>query len=322
MTGRIEREKRQHKKERRRDEESLYYILERDLDRQAIFPEHDGWLSQVPCGKRRRIDFVVKYGNNVYGIEVKFGFPKMNHFKQAEKYREMLNGYFLAYPSDWVGEAVYLCEKAEIYNVAGLISIALFRSHVIRKAKRFERESERLWKEQLLDDTDYLNYAKTLPWHKGCILAATALKDGCFYGSFTQTAKRNTDSLSSVNFNLSDWKGLALLYMATFSISLNRYFSLDYLRQMRDFMGRGTFNLWKWVQCGLVDVYSYSDRLWMYGLTDDAILLKNTMKDSLQENIRKSEWMRLNEKIEEWKEKHKSSQKRIEKDFANFSCSR
>lgn len=34
--------RRKVRKERRREEESLYFILERDLDRDAIFPEHDG----------------------------------------------------------------------------------------------------------------------------------------------------------------------------------------------------------------------------------------------------------------------------------------
>jgi len=45
--------KRKARKERRRDEESLYYILERDLDREAIFREHDGWYPQVSFGSNR-----------------------------------------------------------------------------------------------------------------------------------------------------------------------------------------------------------------------------------------------------------------------------
>jgi hypothetical protein len=81
--------------ERRRDEESLYYILERDLDREAIFQGHDGWYSQVPLGKRKRIDYVVKYNKKIYGIEVKKDFPNERHFEQVEKYRNTLNGVFL-----------------------------------------------------------------------------------------------------------------------------------------------------------------------------------------------------------------------------------
>ena len=69
-----------YRKERRRDEESLYYILERDIDREVIFREHDGWVYQVPSGKGK-IDYAVKYGNNVHGVEVKFSFPKIKDFE-------------------------------------------------------------------------------------------------------------------------------------------------------------------------------------------------------------------------------------------------
>jgi len=74
-----EKEKFIHK-ERRRDEESLYYIVERDIDREAIFPNHDGWYSQISFGRKNRIDYIVKYGNDVYGIEVKKDLPNSKTF--------------------------------------------------------------------------------------------------------------------------------------------------------------------------------------------------------------------------------------------------
>ena len=83
------------RKERQSDEDSLYYVLERDIDREAIFPEHDGWHSQVSFGKGKRIDYVVKYGNRLYGIEVKTEIPKPVHFVQARRYCNALNAVFL-----------------------------------------------------------------------------------------------------------------------------------------------------------------------------------------------------------------------------------
>ena len=69
-------------RERRRDEKSLYYIIERDLGTEAIFKGHEGWKRQIklPDGI---IDYALKYGNYVFGIEVKFDFPVSGHFDQV-----------------------------------------------------------------------------------------------------------------------------------------------------------------------------------------------------------------------------------------------
>lgn len=54
---------------------------------------------------------------------------------------------FLAYPSDRVGEALYI-KKRQRYRDVGLISIALYWSHVIRRAILEEKEGS----QEVLDD--------------------------------------------------------------------------------------------------------------------------------------------------------------------------
>ena len=132
-------------------------------------------------GKGKRIDYVVRYGDEIYGIEVKKGFPNKEHFEQAERYRSFLNGIFLAYPADAVGQAVYISElKESRYPDIGLISLTLFRSHIIRKAKRTERQHEQIWKDQLFDYEEYLKNAKNWKREPLDCLTETILEDGCF----------------------------------------------------------------------------------------------------------------------------------------------
>jgi hypothetical protein len=135
---------------RRSDEENLYYIIERDLEREALFPWNDGWISQVRVAResRKTIDYVVQYGERLIGIEVKFDFPKVKDFEQVQEYMEAgtLDGIFVAYPSDRVGEAVRLIENEDLEEF-GLISIALFHSHIISKAKLSDRADEYIFDE-------------------------------------------------------------------------------------------------------------------------------------------------------------------------------
>lgn len=51
------------RRQKRSDEESLYYILERDLDRDAIFYPHDGWFPHVRVGGKGIIDYALKYSD-------------------------------------------------------------------------------------------------------------------------------------------------------------------------------------------------------------------------------------------------------------------
>ena len=77
--------------------------------------------------KKNDLDFIAYKEGVFYGIEVKKGFPRKRDFKQAERYLGFLNGIFLAYPADTVGQAVYISElKESSYPDIGLISLALW----------------------------------------------------------------------------------------------------------------------------------------------------------------------------------------------------
>lgn len=308
--------KRRIRKERRSDEESLYYIIERDLDREAIFREHDGWYSQVSFGKGKRIDYVVKYGDSIYGIEVKTGVPKPRHFDQAKKYCNALNGVFLAYPSDRVGEAVYVSEvKEHKYMDVGLISLTLFRSHIIRKAERRERQSEQIWENEFFDEKEYVKYVKTFRWERADGLPSTVLRDGCFWISFSPMGGESEEPYYRLPFNKSEWKGLGLLYGASRATSLRRFFSIDHLSGIREGLGWKSFALLGWVQCDLVSTRSYGDHLWMYGLNLRAHSLLSEIREALRKRLGTGEWKKLNRSINEWKRQHRANQSKYENEI-------
>jgi len=308
--------------EKRRDEESLYYILERDLDREAIFQCHDGWYSQVSFGKGKKIDYIVKYRDKVYGIEVKKDFPSFRHFEQAEKYLSALNGVFLAYPSDWVGQAVYISEmKEEEYPDVGLISLTLYRSHVIRRAKQRERQSDQIWKDMLLDDKDYLS----LPPEKWTVeqidrLPETVLRDGCFWVSSDRSYhEQEKDELSPLPLRGSDWRGLGLLYGASLATSVNRYFSTNNLWEdyCKDLGWKG-FNLGNLEMSGLAFMRSYGGLLWMWSLSGSSIYFIDKVRRALRKHLGKTEYERLNQKVDEWRARHNEKQDISETEFAQL----
>lgn len=304
-------------REKGRDEASLYYVLERDLDREAIFPGHDGWYSQVSFGKGKRIDYVVKYGDKIYGIEVKKDFPKTDHFEQAEKYRNALNGIFLAYPSDGVGQAVYVSEMKESkFPDVGLISLTLFRSHIIRKARQSERQTEQIWKDLLFDDKEYLNYV-TKEWELEQLdrLSKTVLKDGCFWVSSNRSYEESED-LHELSLLKNDWRGLGVLYGASLATSLHRYFSLEDLWEhfCKD-LAWANFSLGKLELCGLTYSRSYGNLLSMWTLSEASVFLIDKVRKALREHLDKNEWTKLNEKMTQWRLDHKQTQTKCEKEF-------
>lgn len=302
--------------ERLRDEESLYYILERDIDREAIFRSHDGWYSQVSFGKGKRIDYIVKYGNRIYGIEVKKDFPTDNHFEQAEKYHPFLDGVFLAYPADGVGQAIYVSELKETkFPDIGLISLTLFRSHIIRKAKQYRRQSEQIWTDQLLDDNTYLKH--TLGWKMEQLdrLSETALKDGCFWVYFNRNYKESKRP-TKLSLLETDWRGLGLLYGASFSTSLHRFFSIDNLsEEYGNKMGWKGYNLGKLEMCGLATSRNYGDLMGMWALSDTSVFFASKIRKALKEHLGPEEWEKLEGNVIQWKSRHKENQDKYEKEF-------
>jgi hypothetical protein len=302
--------------ERRSDEESLYYILERDLDREAIFQHHDGWFSQVSFGNGKRIDYVLRYGNEIYGIEVKTGSPRLQHFSQTEKYLGALNGIFLAYPSDRVGEALFLSESKQQYLDVGLISLTLFRSHIIRRVKRRDRQNEQIWSEYDLDERGYWKEVKSWSWERADGLPATLLKDGCFWVSFDPNGRYSEDRYYRLPFSKSNWQALAVLYAISCATSLDRYYSHKHLWNLCKEIGWKSFNPWPLVQCDLADVRTYGNNLWMYSLTYRAHFLMENIREALKENLGSRVWRKLTTKIKEWRERHHTEQSKHENEFA------
>ncbi|MEM3697357.1 MAG: hypothetical protein QXQ94_07650 [Candidatus Bathyarchaeia archaeon] len=295
--------------QKRIDEQSLYYIVERDLDREAIFEHHDGWYSQVPFGKGKRIDYVVRYGTDIYGIEVKKGFPTERDFKQAERYLSFFNGMFLAYPSDAVGQAVYLSElKESLYPDIGLISLTLFRSHIIRRAKRKERQHEQIWKTQF--DDEYLNPQS---WKRIQLdrLPETVLEDGGFWVTFNRGYQK-TENLTKLSFTEADWKGLAILYGAHYSTSFHKYFSINDLNKnyYKDIGWKGIFSLEKLELSNLAVSRSYGTLDSAWSLSDAAFFFIDKVRKAIKTWLGKSEWETLNNKISEWKNRHKENQEK------------
>ena len=315
MRAKEAEKRRKVRKERRKDEESLYYILERDLDREAIFREHDGWDSQVSFGNGR-IDYVVRYGKDIYGIEVKTGIPKRAHFDQAKEYSDALNGVFLAYPSDRVGEAIFVSEvKEQKYKDVGVISITLFRSHIIRRAERRERRTEDIWKTYHFDEKKYQKYLDEFSWERLDGLPATVLKDGCFWISFAPDGEESEEPRYRIPFNPSEWTGLGLVYAASKAVNLRKLFSLEYLSKINENLGWGQFDLWGWVQCELMNTRSYGDHLWMFGLNLRAHSLLNEIREALKRKLRKKEWKKLSRKIADLKQQHIANQRKHENEL-------
>jgi len=310
-----ERKRRRHK-EMRSDEESLYYILERDLDREAVFQEHDGWYSQVSLGKRKRIDYILRYNDKIYGIEVKTGYPKLQHFNQAEKYCVALNGIFLAYPSDRVGEALFLCESKQRYLDIGLLSLTLFRSHIIRKAKQYDRQNEQIWNDYNFDEKKYWDKVKTWSWQRADGLPATILRDECFWISYNPHGSYSEENFYRLPLSKSDWQALGVLYAITTATSLDRYFSWEYLWKLCQQIGWKSFYPWNLVQCNLADLRSYGDRLSLFSLTPKAHFLQSSIRKVLKQKLVKQEWKKIDEKIAVWKQQHKENQSKYEKEFA------
>lgn len=314
---RQEREiKRKILRERQSDEDFLYYVLERDLDREAIFCEHDGWINQVSWGRGKRIDYIVRYGDRIYGIEVKKGTPNYRHFEQANKYCDALDGVFLAYPSDRVGQALYESERKREYMNVGLISLTLFRSHIIRKVKPCTRSNEVVWN-KYANDEKYLEELKSSDWERSDSLPATLLKDGCFWISYSPNGKEKRRNYR-LPFNKSDWVGLGLLYGAIFATSVDKYFSYSQLRRKRRDLGWKSFNLWGLVQCDLAWTRTYGERMEMFSFSPHAYFLRDQIREALIRELGKGEWDKLTAKISEWKRQHRSEQKQYEKLVADI----
>jgi len=309
------KERRRIGRERRSDEDSLYYILERDLDREAILRSHDGWYSQVPLGRRKRIDYVVRYGDGIYGIEVKTGLPDLKHFEQVEKYRSQLDGVFLAYPSDRAGEAFFLSENRKKYTDVGLISLTLFRSHIIRKSREFKRAYNSVLNDTFSVPPRYTEEVREWDWDKYDNLPATVLKDGCLWVSYYGSGKYDKTTLHQWNLARSAWIGLGLLYIISSAISLDKYFSFDYILQVWKETGLRSFDLWPWVLCNILDVRTYGERAWSCSFYRRGHYHFGRIVEALKANLKRNEWRKLRQKRRDLMRNHLQEQKEYRREF-------
>jgi hypothetical protein len=202
----------------------------------------------------------------------------------------------------------------------GLISLTLYRSHIIRKTKQNKRENDQIWKKEGLDDKEYLNQiANEIKLEQSHSLAKTVLRDGCFWVCPTRKTNKE-EELSPLSFYKGDWRGLALLYGVTISISLHRYFSITNL--WRDYckdLGWKSFSLGKFELSDLAYYRSYGSLLHLWGLSETAVFFLDETRDALERNLKKDEYQMLNQKMGEWKKRHKEEQTTTEKEFMDFA---
>jgi len=294
---------------RRGDEESLYYILERDMDRGALFPENEGWRPQVKTTEKQnyRIDYVLEYDQRLIGIEVKYDFPKRWDFDQVkEQYGQSLNAVFLAYPSDRVGEAIPFIERNRNYRSYGLLSLALFRSHCIRRARlRESRYDDYVWKQ-------YFN--------KEGIISSIANNPG---GYVSKKDRRRTiielrkGSKKSV-LKEDDWQILCLILRMYDVYGYNKFFAWEeesgiqrtYLEIFNSYPNYPS----GLVYAGLVTDYSYGTRLTMLSLTDAALYYRQEIEQVLAERYKRA-LDKVRKLQSEWKQRKRIKQKETRNTF-------
>jgi len=299
MSRRIRRKR--PRRPRRKDETSLYFIFERDLDRETIFSEHDGWYSQIDT-RRGRIDYATRFGNQVLGVEVKSGFPKPSHFKQViNKYKDCFDALFLAYPSDRAAEAFSVRSDRYDFSEIGLISIALYRTHCIRKALVVGRRSNYTW--TVFDEEAY--------W-----------ADISQY--VTKMKVKIVDSILSdeghIKLRERDWRSLALLY-AMFKVSgVDKFHTVDKLwtKHHKDLEWNGNVSYSKLLDAGLVQDRSYGVMLSLFNMTHEAYYRKKKIENRLEEKLGVKRWKQLVGQWRNWRSEHRRKHQDVKEEILRY----
>jgi hypothetical protein len=274
---------------RREDESSLYYIIERDLDREALFPENDGWIDQVQTNKesRHKIDYVVEYDGKLCGIEVKFDYPKEKDFAHVvDYYEKSLNAVFLAYPADRVGEAILITRSNPKWKQYGLIAIALFRSHCVQRARILENRVDNYVWSTYFDKNDYLNNLRKNP---DKYIDKVEKR---------QTAIELAQKLSKTTLlRRKDWKLIALVLELWNTYGVNKFHHWETVRSTGYINGLNNiyhqlfseYPDWSRLErIGVLDSYSYGSLLNLFAPSNSMLYFRNTIEKRLSKKYPKT----------------------------------
>jgi len=319
----FEKRRRQIRRQRRSDEESLYYILERDLDRNAIFDSNDGWFPQLRIGSKGIIDYALKYGDLLVGIEVKKGFPDLKHFDQVARYSKFFDAIFLAYPSDAAAEALFLSESKAVNIQIGILALALYRTHVVRRAGVIKRTSDEVWK-NAFDEKEYWKdlgrKRKEFKLDDDERLTASALMSKCIWTKVNKSGKRTREACR-INIPLSAWRFVATLYALSNAKSI---YCMHPKTEVDDLF----FKKMKWaymnwgvpLKAGFVYSREYGTRLTLYNLTEEMDLLRPELEKALENELGKTDWRRIQEIVDDLKKEHIETQKTRFEEFFKLTA--
>lgn len=281
------------KRPRRKDEASLYFLIERDLDRETVFRKHDGWYAQIGAGNAR-IDYAIRYDDLVLGVEVKSGFPKRNHFREViDKYRNSFDALYLAYPSDRAAEAFSVSGgRSGEFSEIGIVSIALYRTHSIRRSLVIGRESDDAW--DVFDEDVYRDEITSYITKNKVKIVDSILSD--------EGHIRLTDR---------DWRSLAVLYGMYRATSVDRFHSVDNLwkKHRKDLGWKGNVDYSNLLDAGLVCGRFYGEMLGLFSLSNEAYYREKRLRRLLRQRLGDREWNRLNEQSKAWAREHRRQQK-------------
>jgi len=318
----FEKRRRQIRRQRRSDEESLYYILERDLDRNAIFDSNDGWFPQLRIGSKGIIDYALKYGDLLVGIEVKKGFPDLKHFDQMARYAKFFDATFLAYPSDAAAEALFLSESKAVNMDIGILALALYRTHVVRNARVAKRLSDEVWV-NTFDEKEYWRDVrrerKQFKLDDDKRLTASALMSKCVWAKVNKSGKRMREA-SRINIPLSAWRFVATLYALSNAKSI---YCMHPKTEVDDlFFKRMKWGYMNWgvpLRAGFVYSREYGTRLTLYNLTEEMDYFRPELEKTLENELGKTDWRKIQRLTDDLKKEHIKAQKIKSDEFFKFT---
>lgn len=285
--------------ERRDDEATLYHLVDRDLQRGVLFKGCNYWGIQEKLRNGAKIDYAIRHGDYLLGIEVKQDVPRTADFNQVtRKYQKFFDGVFLAYPADYAAQALYVGSQDGEQTI-GLISLAPFRSNVFRPAKLEGRKDNYLWDDKYDDGQWIQNQGEANRWELQ--LAKTALLEGGIWTSFDKKLglSEGGKSVGFIRLRSREWGTLAAAYLAS---QVYAYLQLiphqELWRLQKKVLRLGFPSTKKLVAARLVDELTYGrGRINTYCLSLASCNLLEDVKSALKSRLPRGGWSRLREAI-------------------------